>query len=240
MRYFAIIGALALTGCLPQFDKSTIEVDGRATIYAEPDNFELSATIRTQTDRRDTSLAKTAEVFSAVKGALPELEGLTELTIKASDVSLYPVRDTECTSDNYDDDACPVVAFGAVISLEISGSPASSAGAALSMLSELGVEEATLDGYRISNLAEKRAEALSAAVADARAKAEIIATASGATVKGVARIQSGKGFSKAYMESEADEIIVTAALTRQPAISLELEPQPIAISADVVAAFAIE
>lgn len=79
-----------------------------------------------------------------------------------------------------------------------------------------------------------------AAVENARKKAELIAEASGAAITGVIKIQSGRGFDEGFFDKEMDTIIVTGTRIRAPRATLDIEPQPVAIRAEVAAAFEIE
>lgn len=239
MRYFCLAGALALTGCLPIGEPSAIKVEGEATILVEPDEFEIAATARAFTASRAETMAKIAEAYSTLKTALPELEGLSALRIDASEASIFSWKDPEC-GDAYDDSrGCPTAGYGAEIELIVSGAPASAAGPMLALMSELQVDDAELRDYKISDEAARKQEALKAALANARDRAAMIAAASDASVGRIIRIESGGG--NAMVRSfDDDEIIVTGAMVRRPAVSLELEPQPIEVSARVDATFAIE
>ncbi|MEZ5982499.1 MAG: SIMPL domain-containing protein [Parvularculaceae bacterium] len=236
LRKATLLSALLLTGCLPQLTQPEIEVDGHATIFAEPDTFTISARIRIQKDKREAALAATAEAVAAVKAAVPELEGLASFKMNSPEASVYPVRDAACMREAYDTSACPIVGQGASVTLEISGSPASLAGNALSFISEFGVESVELEGYEVSNMDARRGDAVKAAVADARAKAEAIAAAAGGTVKGLTRLKSSDY--GGYGSEEYDQIVVTA--SRAPAVPLELDPKPVPVSVNVTAAFALE
>jgi hypothetical protein len=240
MKYFAIIGALALTGCLPFEEQSAIRVEGEATLLVEPDEFEIASTILTYTESREQTLARLAEIYSTLKATLPELEGLNALKMEASEASISSWRDPDCTENSYDDQGCPIVAYGAEIALTISGSPASSAGPMLALLSELKVDDAELRDYKIAGDGGRRDEALKAAIANARDKAAMLAAASDASIGRIIRIESGRGMATLAPSFGDDEIIVTGSRVRRPAVSLELEPQPIEVSARVVATFAIE
>jgi uncharacterized protein YggE len=107
------------------------------------------------------------------------------------------------------------------------------------MMVESGVEDASLEGYSVSNIAAVEKEALAAAVADARAKAEAIAAAGGTRIVRMRRVQYGRDFAARFADTE--EIVVTGSrLARLPKIALELAPQPIPVRAEVAAEFELQ
>lgn len=236
MGLSAILAVLAAAGAQGA-EPRVIEVEGRAVIAAMPDQFTISAEIREQEPTQPAALAKVAKSFERIKRSLSDLSAIDKLAIDSDGAAFGPVRDPQCTSEADDEDACRIIGYAAEISMEISGSPAKSAGTVLSMLVESGALSTSLDGYRVSDDTAWKEKALKAAVDDATAKARVIAAASGARIKGLARIQAGRGLAAGY---GGEQIIVTASKIGRPKIALDLDPQPIDIAAEVVAAFEIE
>jgi hypothetical protein len=149
------------------------------------------------------------------------------------------VRDPECLRKADYDSECPYVGYEAGVPLELVGSPAEKAGAAFALLVESGVQDASVGDYRISDEEQRKKDALKAAVADARAKAETIAGGAGAAVKRVRRVQYGRDFEE-FSRLQDELIVVTGSRLTSPKTALELAPQPIVIRAEVVAEFEIE
>jgi len=240
--------AALLFGCLPETPRKQIIVDGEATIEVEPELFTLSASIRSRADKQSAALAEISSKLAMVRQSLPQLEGLTHLTVDASEVGIQPIQDPECLERRgyRGDDTCAVIGYFGAIAIIVKGSPANLSGYALSLTSELGAEQVSLEGYAISDIDSAQKSALDKAVEDARAKAVAIANASGATLVGPIRIQYGEGFgddrySGAFADrSQVQEIIVTGSRVVTPETQLDLEPQPIKISERIVAAFEIE
>jgi uncharacterized protein YggE len=241
--------AALLLGCLPETPRKQIVVDGEATIEIEPELFTLSASIRSRADEQSAALAEISDKLAVVRERLPQLEGLTHLTVDASEAVIRPVQDRVCLeSVGYGDrESCSVTGYFSSIAIKVKGSPANLSGYALSLISELGAEEVSLKEYAISDIESARKSALDKAVEDARVKAVGIANASGATLVGPIRIQYGEGFGDdrysvrlVQVGSPASEITVTGSRVVTPQTELDLEPQPIKISEKVVAAFEIE
>ncbi|VAW05359.1 hypothetical protein MNBD_ALPHA04-552, partial [hydrothermal vent metagenome] len=228
--------------------RKQIIVDGEATIEVEPELFTLSASIRSRTDKQSAALAEISDKLAVIRDSLPQLEGLTHLTVDASEAVIRPIQDRECLERaGYGDrESCSVTGYFSSVAIKVKGSPANLSGYALSLLSELGAEEVSLKGYAIADIESARKSALDKAVEDARAKAVGIANASGATLVGPIRIQYGEGFgdASAYGSSRPSVMLglveVSASRDVIPETELDLEPQPIKISEKVVAAFEIE
>jgi uncharacterized protein len=240
--------AALLFGCLPETPRKQIIVDGEATIEIEPELFTLSASIRSRADKQSAALAEISAKLARVREDLPQLEGLTHLTVDASEAVIRPIQDPECLeSAGYRDrESCAVTGYFGSLAIKVKGSPANLSGYALSLISELGAEQVSLEAYAISDIESARKSALDKAVEDARVKAVAIANASGATLVGPIRIQYGEGFAdaSAYGSSRPsvmlDLVEVSASRDVIPQTELDLEPQPIKISERVVAAFEIE
>lgn len=248
MKRLIILPVVALLcGCLPGQEPKQIVVDGEASLEFEPDTFSLGASLRSRSDGQDGALSEIANKLSVIRESLPQLDGLTHLSIDASDAEIRPIQDPECLEQRKynNEEICPVSGYFGSIKLGIKGSPANASGRALSLVSELGAESVSLSQYSLSEMEKAKQDALDSAVRDARAKAEQIADAAGATVIGPLRVQYGEGFSESgygavYSDSAADTIIVTGSRVVRPQTDLNLDPQPIKIEAKIVAAFEIE
>ena len=240
--------SLILFGCMPGQQQDQIIVDGEASLEFVPDTFSISASIRSRSEAQQAALETIANVLADTRETLPQLEALTHLQIESSGVELKPIQESECleTAGYNQEELCPVAGYFGSVSLKIKGSPASSAGQALSLLSQLGAEQVRLTGYSLNEVETAQREALDAAVKDARAKATEIASAAGATLSGPIRIQYGDGFGEEGYGSgmlfarSPERITVSASRVLRPEIDLDLEPRPIRINAKIVAAFAIE
>lgn len=246
MRLLVLAPLILVSACLPHQQSNQIIVDGEAIIERAPDQFKLTASIRAREENEAAALTEISGSLSAIREQLPNLVGLTHLDIEARDASIRSIIDPECREKaRYNaEDECPVIGNFGTIQLTVTGSPAILSGNALSALSELGAESVSLSGYSIMDRDAARAEAMEAAVRDARRKAETIAQASGSTVIGPLRVQYGEGFSdpgSGYQyDGVSDTIVVTATRAYAPETEINLDPGPIKIREKVVAAFEIE
>lgn len=247
--WIVAIAALAavLGGCLPQDEQQVIVVDGEGVVMATPEVFKLSAILSSRGATKAEALSNVSASLAKISGGLPRLEGLTRVEIDPGSAELKPVYNLACRREsNYDQDAaCPIEGYFAQIGLSLTGAPAAVAGNALSLLTEFGAEEAELSGYSVLDYNAVKSEAASAAMKDARAKAERLAAAAGATLGAPTRIQYGEGFDDTppinatpAFTADEDQIIVTG--SRIPAATnLVLTPQPFEVREGIAAAFAL-
>lgn len=251
MRFvFAFVAFMALTGCLPGQEPRQVIVDGTARLEFEPEVFRLDGVIGARGDNRESVLRDVSEKLNSVQETLPALEGLTHLDVGSRAMRISPVFDGDCSQQrSYESpDSCPVVGYFGSIALVVKGAPADRAGAAFSLLSELGAESITLGAYDVRDRKAVQQQAIDAAVNDARLKADSVAAAAGASVTRLLRVQHGGGFGDLYGGRDVffhqmkgrDLVVVNAQRDVSPAVDLSLEPQPIFVEAEVVAAFAIE
>jgi hypothetical protein len=249
MKYFAIIGALALTGCLPFEEHKTIVVNGEATVELAPDSFSVSAEIHARSDVQALALKNAARTLAAIRTTLPKLEKLSAISIDASAAKVAPIYDLECVQKAYygSEATCPIEGRMASIEITVTGQPAELSGQAISMLSELGAESVKLGEFALTDMATAQKQADAQAIKDAAAKAANIAEAAGAMLVGPTRIQFGEGFrDESY--AELRPLVVSApprmtdpgATTVTPETELDLGKRPIIVNSKVTAAFRIE
>lgn len=246
-KILAAAVCVVAAGCLPNDQKKQIVVDGEASLEFAPDIFMVGATLRARKDTQAAALADIADRLARIRETLPNLEGLTHLTIDASAAELIPIQDYECMEKRRysNEEQCPITGYFGSISLTVKASPANASGRTLSLISEIGAESVSLSGYALSDMDKARKGALDVAVRDARQKAVSIASAAGAVVTGPIRIQYGDGFGEdrtAYMLDVSSPALDLAYAQQviTPETDLDLDPQPIKIKAKIVAAFELE
>lgn len=251
MKQLSVLATALLVSACTSMNASTTEprtivVDGHATIKVQPDTFSLVGNLVSQNPDQAAGFAEVSDKLAAVRRTLPQLEGLARISIKADEVSIAAIREPDCAMGGNRDQSCPVIGRIAVIGLQIEGSPASRAGQAISLLSQLGAESVELSGFSLSDPKPSKENAITAAVADARMKAEAIARSAGATITGLAKVQYGRGFgaergyadafSLGGMWNDAPQVTTTV----EPIVNLDLDPSPIEVTEQVVAAFSVQ
>lgn len=227
-----------------------IVVDGSAQLELPVDRFTITAEFRSRNPNQAAGLAELSAALTRARQTASRLEGLQQIKIENSEVSISAVQDGECLekSGYGADGACPVVGRLASASMTVIASPADRAGPMLSLLSELEAESVSLSGYSLREEADGRRRVLAAAVADARAKAEVMAASSNATLGEVVRIQYGAGFTPTPFGADGiPDFIVEVPQERQvatgqavrPATGLDLDPRPMRVEARVTVGFAV-
>lgn len=249
MRYSCVVGALALTGCLPFEEPKTIVVDGEATVELAPDSFSVTAEIHARSDVQATALKNAARTLATIRTTLPKLEGLSAISIDASAAKMAPIYDLDCQQKAYygSEATCPIEGRMASIGITVTGQPAELSGQAISLLSELGAESVKLGEFTLADLAAAQKQADAQAMKDAAAKAANIAEAASAVLVGPTRIQFGEGFRDDYY-AEGRPLVLNSpppvadpgATTVTPETELHLGERPIIVKSKVTAAFRIE
>jgi uncharacterized protein YggE len=219
--------------------RPVIVVSGSAEVSAPPDRFAIDVTISGRGDTQVAALRALATVQDRVVETLPNLDGVEDVRLTTDDVELEPVYDRSC-GDRYDENRCPVVGYTATMDIQFEAAPATKAGDALSLASELGATSVRLNAYSLSEIASLRQEADRAAYADARQQADGLAGASGSRVVRVIRIQDASVPPEAFAEAtEVDEVVVTGSRVR-PAVSLVALPKPVVARSRLTVIFEIE
>ena len=169
--------------------------------------------------------------IAAIRKALIN-KGVAEDCINTDYMSIYAVYD-------YDDDQERLEAYNASSTLAIKVTDMDSVGALIDAAFAAGAN--TLDGisFSASNTDEARAESLQKAVADAQAKAEILAEATGLKITGIDTISEGsvysydntvgnfamKGMEAAEMETDAGTVVQAAKLIVSASVTINFETE---------------
>lgn len=152
-----------------------ITVTGEAAIAVEPDMADIRAGVVLQGKTAREASEASARAVAALIGALREA-GVEAKDIRTSRVSLQPVmsRPQEGRSE-----APRVTGYQATNGLTVTVRPVSSASEILDRLIAAGANQVSGISFRVFNTRKPLDEARTQAVADARRKAELYATAAG-------------------------------------------------------------
>ena len=159
----------------------TVRGNGETQVSADTAVVSLGVSARD----RDVLMAqqKVNEAIAAIRKALTD-QGISEEDINTDYLNIYAMYD-------YTDSQEQISAYNASSTLAIRVTDLDSTGALIDAAFQAGAN--TLNGisFSASDTEEARAQALKMAVADARAKAEILAEASGLTITGIEEIIEG-------------------------------------------------
>ena len=156
----------------------TVAVVGTATIKAAPDEAVISLGVQTQAATAQGAINQNAERMTAVLQALVG-QGIVKDDIATSYVSLYPT---------YGNSGMDITGYQAQNQIDVTVRDMEKVGAVIDASVDAGANLSNGISFRLSDQNHGVNEALNAAVADARSKAETLATAGGAQLGQVVTI----------------------------------------------------
>ncbi len=162
---------------------SALVVSGEGTAEAAPDlaRVELGAQIQRRTAAE--AQGQVSEATQRIIAALGRL-GIGRDRIETATISIVPVRTTQAGS-------VEIVGYQATHLLLVAVDRIDGVGAVIDAAVGAGANQLGGVSFTLRDPSRARAQALAAAVQDARAKAEIIARAAGVTLAGIVRIEEG-------------------------------------------------
>ena len=176
----ALSALLALSACGEKEEQPYIEVTGKAILKKPAEMFDFAAKIEERNKDRLKSLAAASAKLNKVRDRLDRLKGMETLVITAGDMKVSTVRPKGCDPDNsYDEEKypanCEPLDYLASIGFSVEGGPASAAGNAISMVTELNVETAGNLRFKVKDREAARTEARQAALERAMQTAQTLA-----------------------------------------------------------------
>jgi uncharacterized protein YggE len=190
MKTFAVLGmavallaggANAATSTASSSD--TVTVAGMGTVTALPDQASFSFTVQTKAATAVAALAKNGADTKAVVAAV-EAAGVPAADIQTAQVSLDPVMSNDGTK---------IVAYSASDTITVVELAIAKAGAVVDAAVGAGATDVSGPSLAISAQDDLYAQALKAAVAQAKSKAQALADAAGRSLGGVVSIVEGGG-----------------------------------------------
>ena len=211
-----------------QGESRVISVTASEEVRVEPDIAEISIGIRTEADEAEACRNENSLLTEAVVEAVKAL-GVEESSIQTSELDLYP---------NYKWTGSEDVLTGYTMNttLTVSDLPVELTGKVLTDAVGAGATDINSVTYLSSGYDEAYQQALELAIQTARAKADVMAEASGCTVTGVANIQENS-----YSQTgRYTDYAVNAALAKADTAETVVQPGELSISANVTVSFSIQ
>jgi uncharacterized protein len=200
--------------------RTGITVTGLGTLKSVPDEAEISLGVETEGATAKDALAENSarmeRLLTALRGA-----GVKKEDIRTQEVSVYP---------RYGPDGKPAGGYSARNSVLVKIRDLDRAGAILELAARSGANQTWGPNMSVSNREKLEAKALTAAVRNARTKAEALADAAGVGLGRVTAIVEGSGGGPAPYALEA----------RTADKPVPIEPGTEEIQASVTITFAIE
>src|SRR5438270_9079446 len=153
--------------------------------------------------------------------------------ISNSDLVVIEVRDPNCKNQTsqplLSEGDCAIVGYLAQSQTEVTTPDIGKAGTAVGLISRLGARDARFQGFELRDTSAARTDAMTRAVSDARAQAQVLASAAGGHLGRVISIQYGS-----YVTSSLPRVRFMAAAPPPPPpappVELDLKPRPQDIS----------
>ena len=205
----------------------TVSGTGETQVSADTAVISLGVSARDQDVLK--AQQKVNETIAAIRKALTE-KGVKEENINTEYINIYAMYD-------YSSDQEQIAAYNASSTLAIRVTDMDSTGTLIDVAFEAGAN--TLNGisFSASDTEEARAASLKKAVADARAKAEILAEAAGLSITGIETVSEGgvysydntvgnfraKGVSAMETEEDAGTVVQAAKLVVSATVTITFE-----------------
>lgn len=161
----------------------TVTVTGTGTVTAVPDQASFSFTVQTKAATAAAALTRNGADTRAVIAAV-EKAGVAEADVQTAQVSLDPVQSSDGTS---------IVGYTASDTITVTKLAIAKAGAVVDAAVGAGATDVSGPSLTLSSQDALYAQALKAAVSQAKTKATVLAGAAGRTLGDVVTIVEGGG-----------------------------------------------
>ena len=171
-------------------------------------------------------------VESGLKGFLG-----ADAQIANSDLVVIEVRAPDCKTQPgqaaLSEGACAIIGYLAQSQADVTTARVDKAGTAVGLASRLGARDVRLQNFELRDAGNAHTEAMTRAVNDARAQAQVLAAAAGGHLGRVLTIQYGSYTASPLMRRSLAVGAPPPPPPPPPPVQIDLKPQPQDISADV-------
>lgn len=183
--------ALGLAGAgTAQEAPRAITVTGTGEVEAAPDLAEITAGVVTEAETAAEALAANGRAMTEVLAAVADA-GIAPADVQTRALNLEPVWDASGGPQVPGEDAPRITGYRASNQVSLRLRAIDTLGPVIDALGEAGANQLFGIVFSLAEPKAQRDDALRAAVADARAKAELLAEAAGATLGPVLSIRAG-------------------------------------------------
>ena len=215
------------------YNTNSISVNSSEKVTVVPDIAQVEYSVRTQASDAASCQQKNTESVSQVIGLLKSLN-VDEASIQTSDYYMNPVY-------NYSGNTPRVTGYEAITTLTVSDLPIDGLDEILSQSVSEGINTIRSITYQASKYDESYQQALTAAVASARQKAQALADAAGCQVGSVINIKE----TSEYSQERYSDSALTGRYAAKQEMSLAMEdgagimPGEIQVEASIVVEYQI-
>lgn len=241
--------ALIAAPALAQEDvrPSHIQVQGMAIVETSPDKAQMTYSVNGEGKTADDASRALATKQKAIRDGIASLLGRNaELT--TSDVTIGEVRAPQCDANPYgrprlSEGPCAVIGYIATISGMVRTGAVDRIGTAVGLAGRLGARDARMQRFDLADPGAAKRRAITAAIADARRRAEALASGAGVRLGELLTLSDQNGGDVVVQGIEASDIGAFSGPPAPPAppapVPIDVKPRPIETRATVYARFAI-
>ena len=222
-----------------------ITVLGIGSVERPADSASFSASIRGEGKTSVEAMQAMSEERKRVEEGLNHLAGTTRMEVSVSNLEVREARRSDCDSDEdygrspkLSEGPCAVQGYVAAVDLDAEIWPATKVGDAASLAAQLGGANISMGDSDIDKPETLRGEAMAAAIADAKRKAEQIAAAAGLRLGPILQVQDSQ-----FRNGVVSELIVTAQKREDtsiiPVVPIDLKPAPAKENVQLAVTFGI-
>lgn len=196
-------------------DLNLITISGSGMVKALPDRATVTLSVVSNAPEAAQAEAANSELMTSVQQALADM-GVDKKNIKTADFEIYPQYD-------YDKQPEVIVGYRVYNSLNVTVLNVDKLGEIISSALAAGANQADNVVYEMGDTSDLYDDALVAAMDDAKAKAELLATASGMTIsatpvniKELSTEETPANFANIRMEAAATDSVASGAVPLDP------------------------
>lgn len=212
-----------------------IDVTGHGKVMVPPDTANIHYWLRGEGKTPDDATRAMVDSQKKVESGLRSFLG-PAAEITNSDLVVIEVRDPNCNKQPgrpaLSEGECAIVGYLASSQSDVRTASVAKSGTAVGLASRLGARDARLQSFELRNSANARSEAMTRAVKDAYAQAQVLSAAAGGHLGRVLNIRYGSYFTAMVPPAPA-LMAPPPPPPPPPPVQIDLKPQPQAISADV-------
>jgi uncharacterized protein YggE len=222
-----------------------IAVLGEGSVKHPADSASFSATIRGEGKTSVEAMQAMAEQRKRVEAGLNRLAGASRVDVSVSGLEVREARKPNCDADDsyrpdpkLSEGPCAVQGYVAAVHVDAQVWPATKVGDAASLAAQLGAVNISVGDSAVDKPEALKGEAMAAAIADARRKAQQIAAAAGLTLGPILKVQDSQ-----FRDGVVRALIVTAQKCEDtsivPVVPIDLKPEPVTENAQLSVTFGI-
>lgn len=241
---------LALAALIPTATVAATEepipriiVSGLGTISTTPDRAVIEYGLHGEGTTSDEAVAALVAKRKTIEGGMTAIAGTSQP--KAGQISVNEVRGSACNRyemPKMSTGDCAILGYSADVDMQLTTGNVKDAATLVGLIGRLGGRNPRLDRYTLADDKTARAQALAAAIGEARTKAEAMAEGAHVTLGRIISISDGS-----YGAQPMADIVVTGSRVGAPPppppppppVEVNLTPRPIETQAHVQVVFAI-